>query len=61
MRNLKNFLKNNMDKDEILTEETRKIVGYILAILEAENVSIKSKQNIKNILWDFKDNLIKKI
>ena len=47
--------------DDSLTEETRKLVGYIMPILEAENISNQSKSNIKKILWNYKDNLKEKL
>lgn len=50
---------NNIE--DILIEETRKLVGYIMPILEAEQISITSKLNIKSILWNYKDNLQEKL
>lgn len=43
--------------EDLLTEETKKLVGYIMPILEAEKISMTSKVNIKSILWNYKDNL----
>lgn len=63
-----NFLQkeSNSSKDmilieDILTEETRKLVGYIMPILEAEQISAVSKVNIKAIIWNYKNNLEKSI
>ena len=50
-----------MDLEDLLTEETKKLVGYIMPILEAEKVSMTSKNNIKSILWNYKDNLKEKL
>tara|TARA_R110000868_G_scaffold55727_1_gene173207 strand:+ start:100 stop:294 length:195 start_codon:yes stop_codon:yes gene_type:complete len=47
----------NNQTEEILTEETRKLVGYIMPVLEAMQVSSDQKQSIKKILWTFKENL----
>ncbi len=50
-----------MDLEDLLTEETKKLVGYIMPILEAEKISMTSKINIKSILWNYKDNLKEKL
>jgi len=50
-----------MDFDDLLTQETKKLVGYIMPILEAEKISMTSKINIKSILWNYKDNLQEKL
>jgi len=47
--------------EDLLTEETRKLVGYIMPILEAERISNASKLNIKSILWNYKDNIKEKL
>ena len=47
----------NETNEEILTEETRKLVGYIMPVLECMSVSTTQKQSIKKILWTFKENL----
>ena len=43
--------------EEILTDETRKLVGYLMPILELMQVSKDQKQSVKKILWTFKENL----
>lgn len=58
--------KSNSSKDmkiieDLLTEETKKLVGYIMPILEAEEISSTSKSNIKSIFWNYKDNLKEKL
>jgi hypothetical protein len=50
-----------MDLEDLMTEETKKLVGYIMPILEAEKISSQSKSNIKSILWNYKDNLKEKL
>lgn len=47
--------------EDLLTIETRKLVGYVMPILEAERISITSKSNIKSILWNYKNNLKEKL
>lgn len=47
--------------EDLLTIETRKLVGYVMPILEAERISIASKSNIKSILWNYKNNLKEKL
>jgi hypothetical protein len=54
-------MKNHNNTDEILTDETRRVVGYIMPILESMQVSIDQKQSIKKILWTFKENLSLKL
>ena len=48
---------NENQTEEILTDETRKLVGYIMPILEAMDSSDGQKQSFKKILWTFKENL----
>jgi hypothetical protein len=47
--------------EDLLTEETKKLVGYIMPILEASQVLPETKLNIKSILWNYKDNLLEKL
>lgn len=47
--------------EDLLTEETRKLVGYIMPILEASQVLPETKSNIKAILWNYKNNLSEKL
>ena len=47
--------------EDLLTEETKRLVGYIMPILEAEKITLTSKGNIKSILWNYKDNLKEKL
>lgn len=47
--------------EDLLTEETKKLVGYIMPILEAEKISTTSKINIKAILWNYKNLLTEKL
>lgn len=51
----------NTINEEILTDETRKLVGYIMPILEGMSVNDAQKQSIKKILWTFKENLNQKL
>jgi hypothetical protein len=61
MQKESNSSKVIMDLEDLLTEETKKLVGYIMPILEAEKISMTSKNNIKSILWNYKDNLKEKL
>ncbi|MEY4390086.1 MAG: hypothetical protein RLZZ167_726 [Pseudomonadota bacterium] len=61
MQKESNSSKVIMDLEDLLTEETKKLVGYIMPILEAEKISITSKSNIKSILWNYKENLKEKL
>ena len=45
--------------EDISTDEMRKLVGYIMPILEAEKVSPQSKSNIKSMLWNYKESFNK--
>jgi len=47
--------------EDFLTAETKSIVGRIMPILEAENISLISKSNIKSMIWNFKDNIQEKL
>ena len=51
----------DIELENLLTEETKKLVGYIMPILEAEKISLTSKSNIKSILWNYKENLKEKL
>ena len=61
MRKESNSSEVIMDLEDLLTEETKKLVGYIMPILEAEKISMTSKINVKSILWNYKDNLKEKL
>lgn len=61
MRKESNSSEVSMDLEDLITEETKKLVGYIMPILEAEKISMTSKINIKSILWNYKDNLKEKL
>ena len=61
MQKESNSSKVIMDIEDLLTEETKRLVGYIMPILEAEKISMTSKINVKSILWNFKDNLKEKL
>ena len=54
-------MENPENLENISTDEMRKLVGYIMPILEAEKVSLQSKSNIKSILWNYKESFNKKL
>lgn len=51
----------NQDLEDTLTDQTRKLIGYIMPILEAEKISNTSKVNIKAIIWNYKESLKEKL
>lgn len=51
----------NTTNEAILTEETRKLVGYIMPVLEGAQLNEPQKQSIKKILWQFKENVNEKL
>jgi hypothetical protein len=54
-------MENPENLEDISTDEMRKLVGYIMPILEAEKVSPQSKSNIKSMLWNYKESFNKKL
>ena len=53
----KNNVNLAMDIENLINDETRKLVGYIMPILEAMNVADNQKASIKKILYTYKNNL----
>jgi hypothetical protein len=43
--------------EDLINNETRKLVGYIMPILEGQNVSENQRLSIKKILYTYKNNL----
>lgn len=43
--------------EEIINEETKKLVGYIMPILESMGCSDLQKQSVKKILYTYKNNV----
>lgn len=41
--------------EEILNDETRKLVGYIMPVLEMVGTSQQQRDSIKKILYTYKD------
>ena len=41
--------------EEILNDETRKLVGYIMPVLEMVGANQQQRDSIKKILYTFKD------
>lgn len=48
---------NKENLEELINEETRKLVGYIMPILETVNVGDTQRASIKKILYTYKNNL----
>lgn len=49
-----------MDKfkiEEILNDEARKLVGYIMPILESMQANQEQKQSFKKVLYSYKNNV----
>ena len=61
LSNSSEVMENPENLENISTDEMRKLVGYIMPILEAEKVSLQSKSNIKSILWNYKESFNKKL
>lgn len=43
--------------EEILNDEARKLVGYIMPILESMQATQEQKQSFKKILYSYKNNV----
>lgn len=61
LSNSSEVMENSENLEDISTDEMRKLVGYIMPILEAEKVSPQSKTNIKSMLWNYKESFNKKL
>jgi len=61
LSNSSEVMENPENLEDISTDEMRKLIGYIMPILEAEKVSPQSKSNIKSILWNYKESFNKKL
>lgn len=61
LQSLSNSSRDMQSIEDLLTEETKKLVGYIMPILEAEQVLPMSKTNVKSILWNYKNNITEKL
>jgi hypothetical protein len=61
LSNSSKVMENPENLEDISTDEMRKLIGYIMPILEAEKVSPQSKSNIKSMLWNYKESFNKKL
>ena len=61
LSNSSEVMENLENLEDISTDEMRKLIGYIMPILEAEKVSPQSKSNIKSMLWNYKESFNKKL
>ena len=61
LSNSSEVMENPENLEDISTDEMRKLIGYIMPILEAEKVSPQSKSNIKSMLWNYKESFNKKL
>jgi hypothetical protein len=52
---------NKSNIEEIITDETKKLVGYIMPILESIGLLEEQKKGFKKCFWKFKDNLSEKL
>ena len=48
---------NQNQIEELINEETKRLVGYIMPILESMQANIDQKTLIKKILYSFKNNI----
>lgn len=61
LSNSSEAMENPENLEDISTDEMRKLIGYIMPVLEAEKVSPESKSNIKSMLWKYKESFNKKL
>jgi hypothetical protein len=52
-----NLAMNKENLTDLINDETRKLVGYIMPILESQNVNENQRLSIKKILYTYKNNL----
>ena len=61
MKEQTNLQKSNvnlaMNIENLLNDETRRLVGYIMPILESMDIGESQKASIKKILYTYKNNL----
>jgi len=43
--------------EDLINEETKRLVGYIMPILESMQASVDQKTSVKKILYSFKNNI----
>lgn len=48
---------NNNQLEELINEETKRLVGYAMPILESMQATDLQKQSFKKILYSFKNNI----
>lgn len=48
---------NKYQIEEILNDEARKLVGYLMPILESMQASQDQKQSFKKIIYSYKNNI----
>jgi hypothetical protein len=47
--------------EEILTEEVKNHIGYIMQMMEVDKASPESRQNVKKTIWSLKEKLKAKL
>jgi len=48
---------NNLEIENVLTDLTKKKIGWIMEILELSNSSQDTKQRIKKAVWNLKEEI----
>jgi len=48
---------NNLEIEDVLTDLTKKKIGWIMEILELSNSSQDTKQRIKKAVWNLKEEI----
>lgn len=43
--------------EDLINEETKRLVGYIMPILESMQANVDQKTSVKKILYSFKNNI----
>jgi len=48
---------NQNQLEELINEETKRLVGYIMPVLESMQADVNQKTSIKKMLYSFKNNI----
>jgi hypothetical protein len=54
--NVKHAMNQNQIED-LINDETKRLVGYIMPILESMQANVDQKTSVKKILYSFKNNI----
>jgi len=48
---------NQNQLEELINEETKRLVGYIMPVLESMQADVNQKTSVKKMLYSFKNNI----